>query len=639
MRGLLSLTTYTFEGFVGQGLQFVLNGFNLIYCAVALFMWIMAALFSLEYMKNYKGRKKYYIFLFLTLFATLGVFLSKDLFTLYVFFEIMSFTSYVWVAFDEKKESLSAARTYLAVAVIGGMVMLMGIFMLYHMCHTLAFDELALRAEEIMREGGALAKQLEIACYLLFIGFGAKAGAFPMHIWLPKAHPAAPAPASALLSGILTKSGIFGILIITCYLLKDQVSFSGFLLIVGVLTMLLGGLLGILSVNIKRTLACSSVSQIGFILTGIAMMGFLGSQDAIAARGTFLHMLNHSLFKLVLFMAAGVVYMNTHKLDLDEIKGFGRNKPLLHVIFLCGALGIGGIPGFSGYISKTLLHESILEGVSAYPDLKMVETLFLIAGGMTVCYMMKLYIAVFIQKNQDEKLQSKYDAMAKTYMNPLSKMVLTISALSLPVMGMTSDTTMNKLSDMAVSFMKSEPVLEEIHYFSLTNLKGGLISIALGVAFYICIVRLILMRRNGTYRNVLPAVFDLEKLVYVPVIEIVTHALKTICRIMDLFVDKTVVFFRKTIYKDNPLPHELLEGNMFTHLTGEFLEDLQKLWNKTIRRKNPTKINFEHKIASVYEWFRQSGDVIARTMSFGLLIFLGGLIVTMCYLLYVNQMR
>ena len=119
--------------------------------------------------------------------------------------------------------------------------------------------------------------------------------------------------------------------------------------------------LALFSVDLKRTLACSSMSQIGFILTGISMSCLLGDHGSLAAYGSTLHVLNHSLIKLTLFVAAGVVYLNVHSLDLNDVRGFGRGKPLLMVTFLSGACSIAGIPGFSGYVSKTLLHESIVE--------------------------------------------------------------------------------------------------------------------------------------------------------------------------------------------------------------------------------------------------------------------------------------
>ena len=193
------------------------------------------------------------------------------------------------------------------------------------------------------------------------VGFGAKAGMFPLHIWLPKAHPVAPAPASALLSGILTKSGVFGIIGISCWLFDGVPGWGNLLLIPAVITMFLGAVLAVFSVDLKRTLACSSMSQIGFILTGVSMCVLLGEHGSIAACGAVLHILNHSLIKLTLFVAAGVVYFNVHSLDLNDVRGFGKDKPLLKLAFLSGACSIAGIPGFGGYISKTLLHEGIVE--------------------------------------------------------------------------------------------------------------------------------------------------------------------------------------------------------------------------------------------------------------------------------------
>ena len=125
--------------------------------------------------------------------------------------------------------------------------------------------------------------------------------------------------------------------------------------------MFLGAFLALFSIDLKRTLACSSMSQIGFILVACGMQGLLGEHNALAVRGAILHMVNHSMFKLVLFMCAGAIYMNLHKLDLNDIRGFGRGKILLNIAFLAGYIGIIGMPMFSGYVSKTLIHESIVE--------------------------------------------------------------------------------------------------------------------------------------------------------------------------------------------------------------------------------------------------------------------------------------
>ena len=228
----------------GMGLHFTLDGFRALYGTIAAFMWFMTTLFSSEYFGHYRNRNRYYLFLLLTLGATEGVFFSADFFTTFVFFEMMSFTSYVWVVHDEKPESLRAGATYLAVAVMGGLVMLMGIFLLYDMTGTLNFAELSGCYDNYVLTTSSRIpeKKLWAAGLCLLFGFGAKAGAFPLHIWLPKAHPVAPAPASALLSGILTKAGMYGILILTAYVFFQNAAWGGMILILGVFTMVIGAL-------------------------------------------------------------------------------------------------------------------------------------------------------------------------------------------------------------------------------------------------------------------------------------------------------------------------------------------------------------------------------------------------------------
>ena len=345
-------------GVCGFGLRLQAGSLGSLLALVSAFLWAATGLNCPSYFAAAEGCNRFYFFWLLTLGALMGVFLAADLFTLFVFFEMMSFTSYVWVVQNETEEARQAGQTYLAVAVIGGMALLAGLLLLQHLLGTLEFSAMAEAVSALPAEKrGAL----YVAGGCALVGFGAKAGMFPLHIWLPKAHPVAPAPASALLSGILTKSGVFGVLILCRYLFWTELSWNTVVLALGVVTMVLGAVLALFSVDLKRTLACSSMSQIGFILVGTAMQGFLNGENALAAWGTVLHMLNHSLIKLVLFVAAGVVYLGTHSLNLNDIRGWGRNKPVLKILFFVGAASIAGVPGFSGYVSKTLLHESIVE--------------------------------------------------------------------------------------------------------------------------------------------------------------------------------------------------------------------------------------------------------------------------------------
>lgn len=638
------------SGSKALGIHFTVDGFRALYGTVAAFMWFMTTLFSREYFGHYRNRNRYYLFLLLTLGATEGVFFSADFYTTFLFFEVMSFTSYVWVVHDEKPESLRAGSTYLAVAVIGGLVMLMGIFLLYDVTGTLFYDDLVkayVNYGLVSSHHDAIYKIWAAGLCLLF-GFGAKAGAFPLHIWLPKAHPVAPAPASALLSGILTKAGMFGILILTSYLFLGNALWGGLILMLGVLTMVIGAILAIFSIDLKRTLACSSVSQIGFILVGVGMSGLLAEENALALRGSLLHMVNHSLLKLVLFMAAGVVFMNVHKLNLNDIRGFGRKKLLLHYIFLMGVLGISGMPLWNGYVSKTLIHESIVEYIFAInagiiPALfgtsfmRAVEWTFLISGGLTVAYMLKLYICLFWEKNADAAVQKHYDDLRGSYMNKTSAFALTLSATLLPLMGFLPNIVMDGIAAMGQDFLHAAEA-EPVSYFSIGNLKGALISLVIGGLLYVCIVRPLLRKKSADgkdkyYVNRLPAWLDLENLLYRPVLlRILPFALGMVCRFLDSFVDTVVVILRKTVYRDEKLPHERFEGTALSHLCACIAGAVQELLNHTLWKKHPKHVDYEHKLALIQDELNENTTMIARSMSFGLLLFCVGLILTVGYL-------
>ncbi|MGN1095925.1 MAG: complex I subunit 5 family protein, partial [Eubacteriales bacterium] len=462
------------------GYSLVFEGFHAVYAAISAFMWFCSALISPKYFEGHGKTRGYYFFFLLTEGALLGMFISADLFTVFVFFEMMSFASYTWVTHEKTEKAMAAGRTYLTVSVIGGMAMLMGLFMLYTITGTLEIYSLY---DAVCAAGKST--KLYISAFLMLCGFGAKAGLFPLHIWLPKAHPVAPAPASALLSGVLTKAGVFGIIVITGQILRHDRIWGLTLLVLALITMVLGAVLALMSIDLKRVLACSSLSQIGFILVGVSMIALLGEENFLAANGTFLYMINHSLVKLVLFLSAGAIYMKAHTLDINRLRGFGRKKPLLAAVFLVGASSLSGLPGFCGYISKTLVHESIVEfSVSAGIIGNIIEWLFLISGGFTLAYMIKLFVAIFIEKPCEEHEKSKISTVVYTS--------LVISALSLIPFGLFPHAISEKVISFMLPLSSGGEFEERIDYFSFKNLSGILISIAIGVAVYFLIVRMLL---------------------------------------------------------------------------------------------------------------------------------------------------
>lgn len=516
---------FYWQGFVGYGLHFRADGFRIIMALLASFIWLMTTIQSRDYFATSRNRNRYYLFMLLTLGATMGIFLSANLYTTFIFFEVMSFTSYILVIHDETPQSEDAGRSYVGFAVLGGLVTLFGLFMLHNMLGTLEISELA-EAASVYLEGGSFGTLL-VAGLLVLFGFGVKAGMYPLHTWLPQSYLYAPAPATTLLSAILSKAGIFGMLVISCNVFLHNYIWGMIMLCLGVLTMLTGAMLAVFSVNIKRTLACSSMSQIGFIIVGIGMQGILGEHNAIAVQGTLLHLMNHSLIKLVLFMGIGVIFLHVKDLNFNTVRGFGRKKPILMGAFGMAILGVIGMPLWNGYISKTLIHESIVEYIAMFPSLtgmavffKIVEALFTFAGGLTCAYMLKVFIAVFVEKNQSAEEQARMDAK-KRYMSLPVTICLIFGAAILPVLGFLPHFTMDLIVQAGEGFMHGHGLDHAVAYFSWANLKGAVASLSIGVIVYFLIVRMCLMKRDVSvgkrvYIDVWPKWMDIERWIYRP---------------------------------------------------------------------------------------------------------------------------
>lgn len=602
----------TINNLCGFGLSFSMNGFKMLYMAICLFAWTMCFIFAPRYMSHDKHKARFYVFSVITLIATLGVFAAGDLFTLFCFFEIMSLASYVWVAQEEKPKALKAADTYMAVAVIGGLVLLMGILLLYTNVGTVRLDELAAACEA----GGKYGKgRLYAAAFCMFFGFAAKAGAFPIHIWLPKAHPVAPAPASALLSGVLTKAGIFGILIVSYSMFEGDRLWGNFTLAIGMITMVVGAVLAIFSNDIKRTLACSSVSQIGFIITGVACAVLLGEEGAMAKYGTLLHMVNHTIVKICVFLVAGVIYQNTHSLDLNVIRGFGKNKPFLGLSFALGGLSLAGVPGFLGYLSKTAIHESLVEAgefFTSHALAKGLEWVFLFSGGCTLCYMTKLFICVFVEKNRDAALAEKYSKIdvKKSYLGFTQRLAVFIPAAMVLALGITV------------------ALKDDYKFFVFHVMLGGFISITIGILLYVFFVRTVILKKD--YKDLWPKALDLEEGVYKPVLlTFLPTVLGFVLRIFDELADSIIAFLRRTVYRDASIASEHIEGNSLTHIVGHLADVLVSIF-----KHKPVEYDMEHKLALKYLEDEENASIARRSLSYGLVLACLGMFVMLGFILY-----
>lgn len=638
----------------GLGLNFSLDGFRCIYMILTALMWGATTTVCSEYFSHEHNTNRYYLYVILTLSMTMGVFLSADLYTTFVFFEVMSFVSYVTVAQEETPDAIAGGKLYLGIAVFGGMMMLLGLMILNGAVGTVDISELWNAVNVLRDRKAAYAGGLLIA-----IGFAAKAGAFPLHIWLPKAHAVAPAPASAMLSGILTKTGIYGIMIVSVRIFSLCETWYLLVLIVGVVTMLTGAVLALFSINIKRTLACSSVSQIGFILIGLGIYGYSSLNEEyseamlLSGRGTILFMVNHTLVKMLLFLVAGMIYYNVHSLDLNDLRGFGRKKPLLAIQFAIGAFSLMGIPGTCGFIAKSFVHEGLVEFGEVCKEagsqflmsagfFATTEKLFLLGSGMTAAYLIKLFVAIFIEKNEDDKVQQAMDARKK-YMSAKSETALCIAMAMIPIVGLLPHKVLDTLANATGLFIGLSASDEYLAFYSFENIKGILICFIIGVIIYFGIIRTLFMREKR-YVDVWPKWLDLEKYLYLPIIRYLCFLGRVVTRGLDSITDGLIVWLRRHVYNDELYEIDIVEGTAVTKAIGKRLNKHQERKNAHIIKKveegeleadeaQITNKDYVHEIALKYIWDRESRLVIFRTLSFGLFLFCIGFVLTMIYLL------
>lgn len=416
--------------FLYIGLEFELNSLTVFFALLFACAWAAASIYSIKYMDHEQSAARFYSFLQLTLTGCLGVVLAADLITLFLFFEMMTICSWVLVIHKEDKAAMDAGNLYLFLGVIGGLVLLMGIFLLFNATGTTAFSAIP----GLVAENTGLVAAMGI-CFL--IGFGIKAGIAPLHIWLPKAHPVAPTPASALLSGIMIKTGAYGLFRVFYTILVPAGNkgvageyFGWLFLWLGLITMFMGAFLALQQRQAKRTLAYSSVSQIGYIIMGLGAALLPFGKDLYGVSGMLFHILNHAVFKTTLFMCVGALYVYTHTLDYDGLGGLLRKYPVLTFSFLLAALGITGMPGLNGYASKTFLHHALTDLYHYHPtwSLWLAEKIFVVASALTICYFIKLFWNIFMGEKDWSHLPKK---MAHSLQVPVAIGGLTVAAIGL----------------------------------------------------------------------------------------------------------------------------------------------------------------------------------------------------------------
>lgn len=395
---------------------------------LANFTMLTGLLYGRCYMKSYESRTTdinlHYTSYVMNHFAMIGIFCVQHSLVFLCMWEIMALTAFMLVIFErEKMDTLKAGINYLIQSHISISLLTIGFIWVSSYTDSYHFSAIA---EFTSHLHPALAFLLFI---IFFTGFGIKAGFVPFHTWLPYAHPAAPSHISGIMSGVIIKLGIFGILRMLLLIKVDYQLVGYTILVISVISGVYGVMLAIIQHNVKKLLAYHSIENIGIIGIGIGL-GCLGLGlnnqflSFVGFAGALLHTLNHSLFKSLLFYAAGTVYQATHTMDIEKLGGLIKKMPQTSILFLIAALAICGLPPFNGFISEFMIYSGLFNGVVANPlssSIVLVSALFglVLIGGLAILCFTKAFGIIFlgterhpypspIQEAEPAKLFPKY---------------------------------------------------------------------------------------------------------------------------------------------------------------------------------------------------------------------------------------
>jgi proton-translocating NADH-quinone oxidoreductase, chain M len=362
------------------------------------FISFFVIIYSFDYIEKTSLSNSYFSLFFLMMGGIFGIFLTGDLFNLFVFFEIMFLASTGLIMANESlnitdtSHKLEATYKYLSLGMVGSLMMLVAIVTIYATIGSLNMADLSAKIQ-ILAETGTVPWVIYGAALLFIVVFGNKAALVPLHFWLPDVHPTAPTPVSAMLSGILIKVGAYCILrVLFLILAPTNVLFLPILMFFALITIAVGAISAMGQTDLKRVLAYSSVSQIGYVLLGLSF----GTVGAITA--AMMYLVNHAIAKSMLFLTAGGIIHETHTRDLKKMGGLITVLPLFSAAFLIGAMSIAGFPPMGGFISKFSLFQSAVNDGFYWALLIAVAI-----AVVTIFYMFRTWIAVFWGEKRDRQ--------------------------------------------------------------------------------------------------------------------------------------------------------------------------------------------------------------------------------------------
>ena len=384
--GDMSLQLFT----IGKNMDiyFHVDSVSRIFASLVTLIWPLAGMYAFEYMSHYTENKRFFGFYMMVFGVLLALTFSGSILTFYVFYEMMTLFSMPLVFHFRSKEAIMAGLKYLFYSLVGAYCVLFGIYFLNQYTSSLHFA--AGGTLEVTAENTGI---LLVAACAMILGFGVKAGMFPMHAWLPTAHPIAPAPASAVMSSLIVKMGVLGMFRVVYFIFGTSFLRGTWVqtlwLILTLITVFMGSMLAYREKVFKKRLAYSTVSQLSYILFGFACM------HPVALTGALLHVVFHAVIKSALFMSAGAVIHQTGKTRVDELRGIGKEMPIILWCFSLCACALIGFPPFSGFISKWYLATGALQtelGVFSWLG----PVVLLISALLTAGYLLPISIHGFL---------------------------------------------------------------------------------------------------------------------------------------------------------------------------------------------------------------------------------------------------
>jgi hydrogenase-4 component B len=509
---------YRFEDVLGFGVVFKIDFLNYILMSFAGIMFFVVGLFAINDITHDQHQRSFYFFYMLTFIATIGSLMAADLLSFFLFFELMTFSTYGMIVHYRCQDAYEAGNEYIYLGIIGGLAILGGIITLGAYTGSLEWVNLA---EKFSMLG--ITKYIIGGLFLL--GFGMKAGVVPLHFWVPRVYESAPFTLNAISSAILTKVGAYGIFRVATVLFFSDTTllnwddalrwvtakeFGVIIIWLGIATMVIGVTLALLEGNVKRMLAYHSISQMGYIVMGIGVASYLGVKGAMGYSGALYHMINHGIFKTLLFMVAGVVVLKTKETNMYRLGGLAKRFPGLAFLALFGVLGIMGIPLFNGFASKSMLHHAIEEAIKyGDPSFRYAEMLFTLVSAGTVTSFIKFYSFIFLGEEKT-KIRDKTKSTRMMYL------AMSILAVMIIFIGLQPRIILDTLLIPAVLSFSYDPAfiatyLSDMVFFNMKDIFVMVRVVGLGSIIFFLGIKLDLFHLH------LPTWLNLEAMIYKPV--------------------------------------------------------------------------------------------------------------------------